>query len=170
MKQLVFVIGGCRSGKSKHALQAAEKIAARRKIYIATCRPQDDEMKQRVAQHQKQRSPNWVTIEEPLDLPRAVAQNSLKADVILIDCLTLWTSNLLMETHDEAILKDNIEQLVQALAQANFARLSLYQTKWAAGLFRKTAWPDNSETLLDGPINPLQRLQTKLSGWLPESR
>ena len=119
MKQLVFVIGGCRSGKSKHALQAAEKIAARRKIYIATCRPQDDEMKQRVARHQKQRSPNWVTVEEPLDLPRAVAQNSLKADVILIDCLTLWTSNLLMETHDEAILKDNIEQLVQALAQAN---------------------------------------------------
>jgi adenosylcobinamide kinase/adenosylcobinamide-phosphate guanylyltransferase len=119
VKHLVFVIGGCRSGKSKHALQAAEKIAAKRKIYIATCVPQDDEMKKRVAWHQKERGPNWVTVEEPLDLPRIIVANSLEADVILIDCLTLWTSNLLMETHDEAILKDKIEQLVQALAQAD---------------------------------------------------
>ena len=119
MKQLVFVIGGCRSGKSKHALQAAEKIAANRRIFIATCVPQDDEMKQRVAWHQKGRGPNWVTVEEPLDLPRAVAQNSLEADVILIDCLTLWTSNLLIETRDEALLKNKIEQLMEALEQAD---------------------------------------------------
>lgn len=119
MKQLVFVIGGCRSGKSKHALQTAEKIAANRRIFIATCVPQDDEMKQRAAWHQKERGPNWVTVEEPLDLPRTIAENSRQADVLLIDCLTLWTSNLLMETRDEALLKNKIEQLVEALTQAD---------------------------------------------------
>ena len=119
MKQLVFVTGGCRSGKSRHALQTAEKIAATRRIYIATCVPQDDEMKQRVAQHQKQRSGTWMTVEEPLDLPGAIVENSRRADVILIDCLTLWLSNLLMEARDEAMLKNKIEQLVQALAQAD---------------------------------------------------
>ena len=119
MKQLVFVTGGCRSGKSQYALQTAEKIVAKRKIYIATCVPQDDEMKQRVARHQKERGQNWITVEEPLDLPRAIVENSRKADVILIDCLTLWTSNLLMETRDEAMLKNEIKQLVRALAQAD---------------------------------------------------
>jgi len=115
----VFVTGGCRSGKSKYALQTAEKIGATRRIYIATCVPQDDEMKQRVTQHQKQRSRTWVTVEAPLDLPRSIAENSPAADVMLIDCLTLWMSNLLMEARDEAVLKNKIEQLVRALAQAD---------------------------------------------------
>jgi adenosylcobinamide kinase/adenosylcobinamide-phosphate guanylyltransferase len=119
VKDLIFVVGGCRSGKSKYALQTAEKIVATRRIYIATCVPQDNEMKQRVAQHQKQRSSTWITVEEPLDLPRAIVENSRKANVVLIDCLTLWMSNLLMETQDESKLKNKIAQLVQALAQAD---------------------------------------------------
>ena len=72
MNKLTFVIGGCRSGKSTYALQTAEKISAAKKIFIATCVPQDDEMKQRVARHQKERSQNWVTVEAPLDLPQAM--------------------------------------------------------------------------------------------------
>ena len=119
MNEIIFITGGCRSGKSKYALQTAEKIVATRRIYIATCVPQDDEMKQRVAQHQKERSGTWVTVEEPLDLPRAILENSRRADVILIDCLTLWTSNLLMETRDEAMIKNEIKQLVRALEQAD---------------------------------------------------
>jgi adenosylcobinamide kinase/adenosylcobinamide-phosphate guanylyltransferase len=119
VKQLVFVTGGCRSGKSQYALQTAEKIAATRKIYIATCVPQDDEMQQRVARHQKERNPNWVTVEEPLHLPQVIVENSPGAHVILIDCLTLWASNLMLETHDEALLKNKMEQLVQALVQAD---------------------------------------------------
>ncbi len=76
-------------------------------------------MKHRVAQHQKQRSRTWTTVEEPMDLPRAIMENSRKADVVLIDCLTLWMSNLLMQIQDEAMLKSKIEQLAQALAQAD---------------------------------------------------
>jgi adenosylcobinamide kinase/adenosylcobinamide-phosphate guanylyltransferase len=68
VKEIVFVIGGCRSGKSTYALQTAEKVLAEQKIFIATCVPQDDEMKRRVARHQKERSQNWVTVEAPLAL------------------------------------------------------------------------------------------------------
>jgi adenosylcobinamide kinase/adenosylcobinamide-phosphate guanylyltransferase len=118
VKQLVFVIGGCKSGKSRHALQTAEKIAANRRIFIATCAPQDAEMKQRVARHQKERGLNWVTVQEPLHLPAAILENSLEANVILVDCLTLWVNNLLMETDDEKQIKENISRLIHTLEKA----------------------------------------------------
>ncbi len=118
MNELTFVIGGCRSGKSKHALQIAEDMPGGRKIYIATCVPQDDEMRQRVAKHQRERSQNWKTVEEPLLLPEAILEHSSEADVVLVDCLTLWLSNLLMETSDEEKLEDKISQLTKALKKA----------------------------------------------------
>jgi adenosylcobinamide kinase / adenosylcobinamide-phosphate guanylyltransferase len=118
VKQLVFVIGGCRSGKSRHALQTAEKIAAKRRVYIATCMPQDAEMKQRVARHQKERGPNWATVEEPLHLSQAILENSLKAEVILVDCLTLWVNNLLMATANEKQIEEKIFQLIDTLGKA----------------------------------------------------
>jgi adenosylcobinamide kinase/adenosylcobinamide-phosphate guanylyltransferase len=118
VNKIIFVIGGCRSGKSTYALQTAEKMPAERKIFIATCVPQDNEMKQRVARHQKERSQNWVTVEEPLHLPQALLENSPKADVILVDCLTLWVSNLLMQSGDEKKIADTIPQLIDALEKA----------------------------------------------------
>jgi adenosylcobinamide kinase/adenosylcobinamide-phosphate guanylyltransferase len=99
-------------------MQTAEKVPAEQKIFIATCVPQDDEMKRRVARHQKERSQNWVTVEAPLDLPEAILQNSRRGDVILVDCLTLWVSNLLIETGDEKKIEDTIPQLIEALQKA----------------------------------------------------
>jgi adenosylcobinamide kinase/adenosylcobinamide-phosphate guanylyltransferase len=118
VKEIIFVIGGCRSGKSTYAMQTAEKMAAEQKVFIATCVPQDDEMKRRVARHQKERSQNWVTVEAPLDLPQAIRQNSRTADVILVDCLTLWVSNLLMESEDENNIEETISQFINALEKA----------------------------------------------------
>lgn len=118
MKEIIFVIGGCRSGKSSHALHAAEEMPGNRKIYIATCMPQDEEMKQRVAKHRQERSKNWVTIEEPLQLASAISQNGPEADVLLVDCLTLWVSNLLMETDDERQIEKRIAELIAALERA----------------------------------------------------
>ena len=118
LKEITFVIGGCRSGKSTYAMQTAEKMTAEQKIFIATCVPQDDEMKRRVARHQKERSQNWVTVEAPQDLPEAILQNSRRGDVILVDCLTLWVSNLLIETGDETKIKDTIPHLIEALEKA----------------------------------------------------
>jgi len=153
MKQLVFIVGGCRSGKSKYALQTAEKIVAKCRIYIATCVPQDDEMKQRVAQHQKQRNSTWVTVEEPLHLTRAITENSCKADVVLIDCLTLWMSNLLMQTQNEATLKNKIEHLVQALSQAD-CPVVVVSNEVGGGIV---------------PENPLARQFRDIAGWTNQS-
>ena len=118
VKEIIFIIGGCRSGKSDHALQIAENLPGSRKIYIATCVPQDDEMKQRVAKHQTARSQNWITVEEPLHLPEAILQNSSKADVLLVDCLTLWVSNLCMQITDEKQWEETISQLINSLKKA----------------------------------------------------
>lgn len=91
-----FIIGGCRSGKSRHALKLAEEISGDRKHYIATCDPQDAEMLDRVKRHKSERKPPWKTIEEPLDLPNSIRLIHTKTDVILVDCLTLWLSNILL--------------------------------------------------------------------------
>jgi adenosylcobinamide kinase/adenosylcobinamide-phosphate guanylyltransferase len=115
VNDLTFVIGGCRSGKSTYALQTAEKINGDNKIFIATCLPRDDEMAQRVAWHQKERGQHWTTIEEPLHLPEVVSKHGPNADVVLIDCLTLWISNLLLKTADEKKWEEIVSRLIDAL-------------------------------------------------------
>ena len=119
VKEIVLVLGGCRSGKSTYALQTAENITADKKIFVATCVPQDDEMTQRVARHQKERGQHWTTIEEPLRLPEVISERSPNADVMLIDCLTLWVSNLLMKTADEKKWDKVVCQLIEALKTAS---------------------------------------------------
>jgi adenosylcobinamide kinase/adenosylcobinamide-phosphate guanylyltransferase len=77
-------------------------------------------MRQRVARHQKDRGKTWITLEVPIDLPEAVTRNSSQGDVIVVDCLTLWISNLLTETQkiseDEAI--ESVNNLTRALQTA----------------------------------------------------
>lgn len=121
MSHKVFVIGGCRSGKSNHALDLAEKMAAKDRIFIATCVPQDGEMRQRVAKHQQNRSQSWKTIEAPLHLPQAIMDNSRAESVVLVDCLTLWINNLLMENESATDVEDQISKLVQAVQSADGA-------------------------------------------------
>ena len=94
--RLILVLGGARSGKSTFA----EKLAAnsRRPVaYIATATASDEEMQARIVRHRAQRPQAWRTLEEPLDLAGAVRRAGELADVLLLDCLTLWTSNWLMQ-------------------------------------------------------------------------
>jgi len=95
-----LVIGGCRSGKSSHALQLADGMADAGKIFLATCIPQDEEMHQRVSRHRAERGTGWIAVETPVFLGEAISKIGPKADVLLVDCLTLWVSNLMME-HSE---------------------------------------------------------------------
>jgi adenosylcobinamide kinase/adenosylcobinamide-phosphate guanylyltransferase len=115
-----LVIGGCRSGKSSHALHLAEKMRGDEKIFVATCVPRDDEMRQRVANHQKQRSQKWKTVEAPLRLPEAIGENAKTGSVVLVDCLTMWVSNLLMENGDDPGIADvlRIEAQIPGLVHA----------------------------------------------------
>lgn len=91
-----LVIGGCRSGKSSHALRLADGMANAGKFFLATCIPQDDEMHQRVSRHQAERGAGWIAVETPDFLGKAIQDIGPGADVLLVDCLTLWVSNLMM--------------------------------------------------------------------------
>ncbi len=114
MNKTTFVIGGCRSGKSGHALKLAEKTSDKKRLFIATCVPRDEEMKQRIMRHRQERNKSWETVEEPLLIPEAITEHSRDAQVILVDCLTLWISNLLLEIKDV----EKINQCVAGLARA----------------------------------------------------
>ncbi len=91
-----LILGGARSGKSRFA----EKLAHGTKHYIATAQAFDDEMKERIAAHKKQRGENWVTHEVPFDLVNQLRKLDDPKHFILVDCLTLWLSNLLLNDAD----------------------------------------------------------------------
>jgi adenosylcobinamide kinase / adenosylcobinamide-phosphate guanylyltransferase len=113
----MLVIGGCRSGKSRHALHLTEQIPGQ-KIFIATCIPQDNEMEERVQRHQQQRSDTWNTIEVPIFLPEAIDTYGIKGNVLLVDCLTLWISNLIMHDEDHTKIDTHITALTRSLEKA----------------------------------------------------
>ena len=87
----MLVTGGARSGKSRYAIQCAEGLA-RERIYLATAEALDSEMAERIAAHRRARGPGWKTIEEPLEIAARLSQPL----PVVVDCLTLWVSNLLM--------------------------------------------------------------------------
>lgn len=91
-----LILGGARSGKSR----LAESLAFGEKHYIATAQAFDDEMKDRIAKHQVQRGDGWLTHEEQFELPRALAEIDQAGRFILLDCLTLWLSNLILADRD----------------------------------------------------------------------
>lgn len=113
---ITLVIGGCRSGKSRYALDAADAIGGDQKIFLATSVPRDAEMEKRVQTHQAERGPDWTTVEEPTEIHRVIETRSAGANVILVDCLTLWTTNLLMAGFVEAGIRDQVSMLTAALA------------------------------------------------------
>lgn len=97
--RLHLVLGGARSGKSRHA-EAITLAAAATPVCLATARAGDDEMAARIARHRQRRGAAWEVIEEPLDLPGALRRASRPHTAVLVDCLTLWLSNLMMAKRD----------------------------------------------------------------------
>ncbi|MBI5142307.1 MAG: bifunctional adenosylcobinamide kinase/adenosylcobinamide-phosphate guanylyltransferase [Nitrospirae bacterium] len=93
MGRIIFVTGGARSGKSDYALEQAD-LAAGSKVFIATAEPADTEMAERINAHKLQRSSGWKAIEEQVNLADALADTA-NEDVVIVDCLTLWVSNML---------------------------------------------------------------------------
>ncbi len=91
---ITFVLGGARSGKSRFAEDLAIKSGLSR-CYLATAEAFDPEMENRISRHQEDRGPDWRTIEEPIELVQVLKDNAQKNTFILVDCLTLWLSNLI---------------------------------------------------------------------------
>jgi adenosylcobinamide kinase/adenosylcobinamide-phosphate guanylyltransferase len=82
VKETVLIMGGCRSGKSRYALELATQAAGRNRIFVATCMPGDKEMEERVRRHQKERSQSWTTVEAPLSLAEALDEHDRQGNVI----------------------------------------------------------------------------------------
>jgi adenosylcobinamide kinase/adenosylcobinamide-phosphate guanylyltransferase len=96
----VLVLGGARSGKSRIAQQWAEAASSAR-ILIATAQAFDDEMRERIAHHQSTRGASWQIREVPLDLAAAIRAAAGPGRIVLVDCLTLWLSNIMLDGRDE---------------------------------------------------------------------
>lgn len=111
---LTLVLGGGASGKSKYA-ESCIQATDQKRIYIATAQAFDEEMKAKIAAHKIQRGPNWTTIECPIDLCGAIS-GCEPDDVVLVDCLTLWLTNVLLAEKD---LDAEMDALVASLSSAS---------------------------------------------------
>lgn len=131
---LTFVLGGARSGKTALALREALARPAARRIMIATAEALDGEMSDRIARHRAERGADWTTVEAPRRLADAVADLA-QGDVAVIDCLTLWITNLML---DEADVGAAVAELVAALA-ASPAELIVISNEVGQGIV-----PDNA--------------------------
>ncbi len=109
---VTLILGGARSGKSRQAEQLV--AAAGTGLYVATAEAGDAEMAARIAQHRARRGAGWTTVEAPLDLAGCLA-GPLDADAVLVDCLTLWLSNLMAAARD---VTRETERLLGALPAA----------------------------------------------------
>ncbi|AFI85049.1 bifunctional adenosylcobinamide kinase/adenosylcobinamide-phosphate guanylyltransferase [Methylophaga nitratireducenticrescens] len=108
-----LILGGVKSGKSRLAEQRA--INSKLDVcYVATARADDSEMQQRIALHQQQRPAHWTTVEVPFNLAATLQQQDDADKCILVDCLTLWLTNLLL-ADDEKLLTIEIKQLLKIL-------------------------------------------------------
>ena len=119
-----FILGGQRSGKSRRAEMLAQQWLAQssqhRAVLVATAQPWDDEMRERITRHQQDRAervPGMRTVEEPLQLAQAITQHSTAQTLLVVDCLTLWLTNLLMPAGNQ---KTN-----QATALSSYAQTAM---------------------------------------------
>jgi adenosylcobinamide kinase / adenosylcobinamide-phosphate guanylyltransferase len=115
---ITLVTGGARSGKSAWGDQRARE-SDRPVLYVATATAGDDEMAERIAAHQSQRPASWRTIEEPVRLLQAIQANSAPGDAVVVDCLTLWVSNVLLKTIAPGGNPDTIPQEVWTVVEAS---------------------------------------------------
>jgi adenosylcobinamide kinase/adenosylcobinamide-phosphate guanylyltransferase len=144
-----FILGGARSGKSRQAEQLA--LASGREVfYIATAQAQDDEMRQRIQRHRGERPVHWQTVEEPLQLAATILSLQAPGRCLLIDCLTLWVTNQLL---DEADLQAEREALCAALVNAR-GEVILVSNETGMGVV---------------PMGELSRRFSDEAGWLNQS-
>lgn len=148
--RVALVLGGARSGKSRYGLGLAARCSAPR-LFVATCEPRDTEMEARIAAHQQERGSDWITQEVPLELAATLKAAQDGYGVILVDCLTMWVSNLLLQAGtSKGRVQTTCEDLVVSL-QNTATPTILISNEVGLGIV---------------PDNPLGREFRDQAGWL----
>jgi adenosylcobinamide kinase/adenosylcobinamide-phosphate guanylyltransferase len=131
-----LVLGGARSGKSRFALAGLPPRG--RVAFVATAQAGDDDMAARIARHRAERPSQWLTVEEPFALAARVASLAREADVVVVDCITVWVANLLLRGDSDAdILAAGDE--VAALSARHVFDLTLVTNEVGEGVVPATA-------------------------------
>jgi adenosylcobinamide kinase/adenosylcobinamide-phosphate guanylyltransferase len=157
MAELILILGGVRSGKSRFAQELAERRGGDSVLFVATAEAGDSEMVSRIAMHRRSRPAAWSTLERPMKLGEALAAASLQHKVVLVDCLTLLVSNLLLNCGDppdanaaQQAIDDEIDGLLHCLERRPGTAI-LVSGEVGMGLV---------------PENALGRLYRDLLGWV----
>lgn len=110
-----LVIGGCRSGKSRYAEHwVSENFSD--KVFVATLEAKNDaEMDQRIAMHLQSRGSGWMTVEEPMDLVGVLEKNATGSEVFLVDCLTMWLTNMMMQDFSDEKIQSQVVRLAETV-------------------------------------------------------
>ncbi len=114
-KKLILITGGCRSGKSHYAVELARQLHKTTTVYIATSTFKDAEMEERIKHHQKSRPAEWQTVEEGKNIDTVLMNLKGLSEVVLIDCLTMLTSNLLIELNEHEKIIHRIESMLKVI-------------------------------------------------------
>ncbi len=159
-KRLILITGGARSGKSDFAEELAHELGER-VVFVATAEAGDEEMRQRIAAHRQARPSHWRTVEAPRAVGQALAGAAGDAEVVLLDCLTMLTTNLLLVESGDDPYADGAYERIRARLQAELASLYEWFQSGAAHLVVVT----NEVGLGLVPPYPLGRAYRDLLGW-----
>lgn len=129
--RLILVLGGASSGKSEVALQLAGNDHPR--AFVATGQGLDEEMAERIARHRASRAPDWYTVEIPTDVESWAAKEGPHYRTILLDCLTLWLTNLVMADEQDATIQEKTAELLRILKRTK-ARVVIVSNELGLGL------------------------------------
>ena len=119
MSKIIFILGGARSGKSTFAVKLAKDSGKKKIAFIATGEALDKEMEKRIMLHKKSRPGNFKTFEELCDVDELLKKITGKFDVIIIDCLTLFVSNLLLKKYEEEKIYKKMSNILALLKKMN---------------------------------------------------
>lgn len=146
MGEIIFILGGARSGKSKYAVELAKKF--KKVAFIATANACDEEMKKRIKLHRIARPQHWKLIEEGKNINSVLNKAQNKYEIILIDCLGLWISNLLADNLKDKEVEKKINKLINSLFKSKLT-IILVSNEVGGGIV---------------PVNPLARRFQDLVG------